>query len=71
LFIAHPQKINHEEPKKTKKEQKIFVPFVSSWLIFILSGRRQRRHKGSSEKGREPLGCRTWPGAFCHKPGAA
>jgi len=26
---------NHEETKKTKKEQEIiFKPFVSSWLIF-------------------------------------
>jgi hypothetical protein len=33
---------NHEETKKTKKEQKkVFVLFVSSWLIFILSGRRR------------------------------
>jgi len=25
--------INHEETKNTKKKQKIFVFFVSSWLI--------------------------------------
>jgi hypothetical protein len=32
---------NHEETKKTKKEQKKgFALFVSSWLIFILSARR-------------------------------
>jgi len=36
---------NHEETKTTKKEQKkVFVVFVSSWLIFILSG-----HEGASE----------------------
>jgi len=33
---------NHEETKKTKKEQKkVFVLFGSSWLIFILSGCRR------------------------------
>jgi hypothetical protein len=36
-----PPKINHEETKEMKKDQKKtfvpFVPFVSSWLIFIVS----------------------------------
>jgi hypothetical protein len=33
-----PWKINHEETKRAKKEQKKnFALFVSSWLMFVLS----------------------------------
>src|SRR5262245_37904729 len=36
-----PRRINHEEAKSTKDFScSIFVFFVASWLIFIVSGRR-------------------------------
>jgi len=41
-LAAHsPSKINHEETKKTKKEEeKILVFFVSSWLISCMNQRQ-------------------------------
>jgi hypothetical protein len=33
LSGLYKMKINHEEAKNTKKKQKIFVFFASSWLI--------------------------------------
>jgi hypothetical protein len=48
-----PAENNHEETKKTKKEQKkVFVLFVSSWLIFILFQASRRDMNDSSMRKR-------------------
>src|SRR5262245_42473419 len=45
-FKISPQRTNHEETKGTKVFSSLFfVPFVSSWLILIVSGRRSSRHE--------------------------
>jgi hypothetical protein len=44
--MQSPQRINHEETKSTKVFSGFFfVPFVSSWLILMISGRRSLRHE--------------------------
>jgi len=41
ISLRSPQRINHEETKSAKVFSDLFfVPFVSSWLILIVSGRR-------------------------------
>src|SRR5215813_11516064 len=41
-----PQRIDHEETKSTKVFYGLFfAPFVSSWSILIVSGRRSLRHE--------------------------
>src|SRR5262245_441380 len=67
-------KINHEETKDTKKDQKkTFALFVSSWLIFrrrnrhgdqgrscALGGRGLRRRSGRPDARRSARSARQW-----------